>query len=177
MKTLAFPLAIFCTCPTFAKPHQSDVQSSMSGYWWESLTPSFKLGWVTGYAKAMDFAGIVQMGACAGNVPLYQEKYPNLDPKEIYQKLCANNDVFDYDGIAMGQFVDGIDAFYRDYRNKQLEAGWAIQYVRDAIRGKPAQDLQAEVAAWRRCSAAMQSHNAEQISKGCSVEESSTPKM
>ena len=45
--------------------------------------------------------------------------------------MCLSNTEFDYDAIAFGQFVDGMDVFFKDYRNKQLEVGWAIQYVRD----------------------------------------------
>jgi hypothetical protein len=65
------------------------------------------------------------------NLPLYKEKFPNLEPKDILQKMCLSNTEFDYDGIAFGQFVDGMDVFFKDYRNKQLEVGWAIQYLRD----------------------------------------------
>lgn len=142
-----------------------------NGYWWNGMTPSFKLGWVSGYAKAMDLAGTLQMTACANNLPLYAEKYPNVPPKEIFQKMCSSDDTFDYDGISMGQFVDGIDAFYRDYRNKQLEVGWAIQYVRDEIKGKPAEKLDSEMTLWRRCSAAIHAGNTEQTSKACTPDD------
>jgi hypothetical protein len=147
----------------------------LNGYWWTSMTPSFKLGWVSGYAKAMDSAGVIQMSTCASNLPLYKEKFPNLDPKDIFLRMCANNTEFDYDGIPMGQFVDGMDTFYRDYRNKQLEVGWAIQYVRDEIKGKPALELDAEVAMWRRCSAAIQTGDTDQITKACTPNNSAAP--
>lgn len=116
-------------------------KTDLDGYWWEKLNPSFKLGWVSGYAKAMDFAGTIQMSTCASNMPLYAKEFPNTDPKVILQKMCLSDTQFDYDGIAMGQFVDGMDAFYKDHRNKQLEVGWAIQFARDSIKGKPAQEL------------------------------------
>ncbi|HYN14914.1 MAG TPA: hypothetical protein VES66_03885, partial [Terriglobales bacterium] len=80
------------------------------------MSSSFKLGWVTGYAKAMDFAGTIQLSTCASNIPLYKEKFPHVPPKDLFQMMCANNTEFDYDGISMGQFVDGIDAFYMDFR-------------------------------------------------------------
>jgi len=139
------------------------------------MTPGFKLGWVTGYAKAMDLAGTIQMSTCASNMPLYKEKYPNVDPKEILQKMCLSSTEYDYDGISMGQFVDGMDVFYKDYRNRQLEVGWAIQYVRDEIKGKPAQELNAEVALWRRCSAAYKTGETDKISKACAPDEATAP--
>lgn len=133
-------------------------KTEMNGYWWEKLDANFKLGWVSGYAKAMDLAGSIQMSTCAANMPLYVKQFPNTDPKVLLQKMCLSNTQFDYDGIKMGQFVDGMDAFYKDYRNKQLEVSWAIQYARDSIKGKAAQELEAEVTLWRRCTAADKSH-------------------
>jgi hypothetical protein len=153
----------------------SQTRPKWDGYWWASMTPSFKLGWVTGYAKAMDLAGSLQMATCASNLPLYSQKFPNLDPKDILQKMCLSSTEFDYDSISMGQFVDGMDSFYRDYRNKQLEVGWAIQYVRDAIKGKSAQELEAEVVTWRRCSAALQAGDSEQVKKACTPDNPSAP--
>jgi hypothetical protein len=147
-------------------------QQQFNGYWWAGLNPSFKLGWVSGYAKAMDFAGTVQMGTCAANMPMYRKEFPNTDPKVLVQKMCLSDTQFNYDGIAMGQFVDGIDAFYRDFRNKQLETGWAIEYVRDEVKGKPASELDTKVNLWRRCTAAMQTGDKDKIDKACTPESS-----
>ncbi len=169
MKSSLVFVALFVLCPSALLAAD---KSDWNGYWWASMTPTFKLGWVTGYAKAMDLAGTIQMSTCAYNIPLYKEKFPNTDPKEIFQKMCASNTEFDYDGISMGQFVDGMDAFFKDYRNKQLEVGWAIQYVRDEIKGKPVQELDAEVAMWRRCSAALQTGDTDQITKACTADNS-----
>lgn len=108
---------------------------------------------------------------------MYAKEYPNVDPNVIMQKIGLSNTLFDYGTITMGEFVAGIDAFYADYRNKQLEVGYAIEYARDSIKGKPTQDLDAEVALWRRCAAADKSHpmprssaDVEIISKACAVD-------
>ena len=47
-------VALFVLCPSALL--EAD-KTDWNGYWWASMTPSFKLGWVTGYAKAMDLAG------------------------------------------------------------------------------------------------------------------------
>lgn len=153
------------------------ADQSMDGYWWGKWDASFKLGWVSGYVKAMDLAGTIQMARCASEVPMYAKEYPSVDPKVIMQKMCLSDAQFDYENITMEQFVAGIDAFYRDSRNKELEVGYAIEYVRDSINGKPAQDLDAEVALWRRCTAADKRHptprsseDAEIVSKACAVD-------
>lgn len=169
-------LLVFLALVALALPNAplAADKTEMDGYWWERLDSSFKLGWVSGYAKAMDLAGTIQMTTCASNMPMYAKAYPNTDPKVILDKMCLSDTQFDYDSVSMGQFVEGMNAFYRDYRNKQLQAGWAIQYARDAIKGKPAKELDAQVTFWRRCSAADKSHpmprsseDAEQISKAC----------
>jgi hypothetical protein len=139
------------------------------------MTPGFKLGWVTGYATAMDSAAANKMGACLASIPMYKEKFPNADPNELVRKLCLSDSSLDYDGIAMGQFVDGIDSFYSDYRNKQIEVGWAIEYVRDAVKGKPATELDAKVTMWRRCSAAYESGDTEQMKKACTPDTATSP--
>lgn len=153
------------------------ADQSLDGYWWEKWDASFKLGWVSGYVKAMDLAGTIQMARCASEIPMYAKDYPNVDPKVIMQKMCLSDTQFDYESITMGQFVAGIDAFYKDYRNKQLEVGYAIEYVRDSIKGKSTQDLDAEVTLWRRCTAADKSHplprsseDVDAITKACAVD-------
>jgi hypothetical protein len=178
------PLLLFVALVAFVTPNAplAADKTDLDGYWWDKLDSSFKLGWVSGYAKAMDLAGIIQMSTCASNMPMYVKEFPNTDPKVILQKMCLSDNQFDYDSVSMGQFVDGMNAFYKDYRNKQLEVGSAIQYARDQIKGKPAQELDAEVTLWRRCSAADKSHpmprsneDAAQISKACMPEATPPP--
>jgi len=153
------PLFVLVATFAFLMPSTPAAgQNNLDGYRWEKFDASFKLGWVSGYVQAMDLAGTMQMATCASSLPMYAKEFPNLDPHVILTKMCLSSTQFDYEGISMGQFVNGIDAFYRDYRNKQLEVGSAIQYVRDAIKGKPTLELDADVTMWRRCSAADKSH-------------------
>ncbi len=165
---LRFLVGLLVLFPLAGAGRGQQQQLQYNGYWWLSMAPSFKLGWVSGYAKAMDFAGTVQMGTCAANLSMYQKQFPDTDPKVLMQRLCLSDKQFDYDGIAMGQFVDGIDGFYNDFRNKQLEIGWAIEYVRDEVKGKPASELDSEVNLWRTCTAASQTGDRERIAKACS---------
>lgn len=172
MKPLLALLAVIVLCP--AALSNSD-QLQMNGTWWNNSNPSFRLGWVSGYAKAMDLAGSLQIATCAANMPLYRDKWPNLDPQALMQRLCLSDKSFDYDGITMGQFVSGVDNFYRDYRNQQVEVGWAIEYARDEIKGKPASELEAEVRLWRRCSAASQTEDKDQIAQACKPDSPTAP--
>jgi hypothetical protein len=172
VKPLLALLALVVLCPA-ALSNSDNLE--LDGTSWNNENPSFKLGWVSGYAKAMDLAGSLQISTCAAELPIYKEKWPNLDPQVLLQKMCLSDKTFDYDGITMGQFVSGMDSFYRDYRNQQVQAGWAIEYTRDEIKGKPASELDAEVSLWRRCAAASQTGDSAQISKACAPDSWSAP--
>jgi hypothetical protein len=130
------------------------------GNFWVNSSPSFKIGWVS----------------CAATLPMYAEKYPNIAPKDLMQKLCLDNKSTDFDAITMGQFVDGMDQFYRDFRNKQLYMTWAIEYVRDQLKGKSADDLSVELTTWRNCSRAEATGDSGQIAKACSPPEKTEKK-
>jgi hypothetical protein len=124
----------------------------------------------------MDSGYTIFVSTCAANVSLYAEKWPNLNPKDILQKMCLSHTEFDYDGISFGQYVDGMDAFFKDYRNKQLEVDWAIECVRDEVKGRSARELDAKVVMWRRCSAALHAGNTDQISKACAPDDAVAPR-
>ena len=146
----------------------AENKPSTDGIWSQGMSPGFKLGWVTGYTKAIETAGGLQLVTCVETLPLYSQKYPNVPAKELFERLCnSSNETYDYDGITMGQFVDGIDAFYKDFRNRQVEVDSAIEYVRDQIRGKPAPELDSKLNMWRRCAAASKTGDTEQIKKAC----------
>ena len=147
-----------------------------NGFWWNGLNPSLKLYWVSGYVKAMDDASVMHMGTCIRtikNMSLKQGEAPVTLPMEIAEKWCENKN-FDYHDITMGQFVDGIDEFYKDYGDKQLEVTFAIKYVRDRIMGKSAKELEVELVYWRKCSAAMQAGNLDETIKACSPPDDSS---
>src|SRR4051812_17514719 len=78
------------------------------GYWWSSSDRSFKLGYVTGYVAGMGEAGIKALAQCASLTTMLKDKYPD---QNLFQKLCEDQDNFD--GITMGQFVDGVEEFYK----------------------------------------------------------------
>lgn len=133
---------VVCCLPLFAR-----ASNAPDGYAWSSWAPNFKLGFVVGYLQASDTAGAVSMSACMTTLNY-------LDPTKVsaekWKNMCLNDKMYDFSGISMGQFVDGVDVFYRDYRNKNLEVAFALQYVRDQMHGKTSQELSAELAQWQK---------------------------
>lgn len=41
----------------------------------------------------------------------------------------------------MGQVADGVDEFYKDFRNKLIGVVFALDYVRDQLKGKSPDEL------------------------------------
>jgi hypothetical protein len=129
-------------------PAQTKRQDD-DGYWWAGLSPQYRLGFVYGYLNGTEHDHIGAMGTSMSLVAdLAPLKWPSLKVQDGVQKFCLSDD--DFDGITVGQFVDGIDAFYKDYKNKQLTVVWAMEYVRDAIKGKPSAELTAKLEMWRK---------------------------
>jgi hypothetical protein len=46
--------------------------------------------------------------------------------------------------------ADGVEEFYKDFRNKNIHIHQAIDYVKDELQGKPANKLAEALAAYRR---------------------------
>lgn len=153
---IAVSMAAFC--------FGSDKPLARDGYWWLESNPSFRLGFVSGYVVAMDEAGVKEFAQCAGLADMLKDRFPG---QNVVQKLCLDEKNADFDGITMGQFVDGVDEFYKDFRNKQLGVSWALQYVRDQVKGKPAKDLESELTTWRGCQAAYGTGDSKKILDAC----------
>ena len=58
--------------------------------------------------------------------------------------------MLNYSGLRAGQLVDGVDEFYKDFRNKNILVDVAMRYVKDELRGKTDKELQDELATFRQ---------------------------
>ena len=121
------------------------------GYWWADSGEGFKVGFVSGYVIAMNSVGDANTFKCfaeknGGTVPA------KLPSEAVFAECAKRPDVaaFDYAGFRAGQWRQGVDEFYNDYRNKGLEIRLAMRYVQEQLHGKPAKELEDEVAGWRR---------------------------
>jgi hypothetical protein len=59
----------------------------------------------------------------------------------------------EFSGFRVGQWSDGVDEFYKNFRNKSLDIELAMRYVGQQLHGKPAKELEDEVTGWRRSAA------------------------
>jgi|SRR5579859_296646 len=141
MKPLAVLLLLVCC----AFGQSKDITDE-NGTDWHSSTQAFKIGYVEGYISAMTYAQINAAFLCSFGL--------NLKPDSEDSNKCGDYARSLYFAkMTVGQIVDGMDAFYKDFRNIQYPMHAAIRMVRDEINGRPGDDIEKELTAWRQCRA------------------------
>jgi hypothetical protein len=113
---------------------------------WKQWSQSYKVGWIHGWTDAMSNAGLETAILCT-----FQLK-PPPDSKEARACMTQAQD-FNFEMIKFGQYLDGMDSFYKDFRNTEYPLSGAIKLVRDRIRGRPEAEIERELEAWRQCRA------------------------
>lgn len=120
-------------------------EQDRNGYWWVNRSQDFKLGFVTGFAMAMTGNSDAAVLRCL-------EDKPDKTSAEAW-KTCMQTPAvigLSYNGLRMGQLVDGVDEFYKDFRNKGILVDVALRYVKDELRGMTDKELQDELAVFRQ---------------------------
>jgi hypothetical protein len=110
-----------------------------NGFWWVNSSDQFKIGFVTGFAIAMTQLYDAGSFACL------------VEKGDEAMKACIKTKVlpFDYTKIRLGQLSEGVDEFYKDFRNKGIDITHAMVYVRDELKGKSANELEEELSQMR----------------------------
>jgi hypothetical protein len=113
---------------------------------WKKYSESYKVGWIDGFVTANSDAQMGVASLCAFQLKL------RVDSTE--GRACTDEaQGFNYEMIKFGQYLDGMDAFYKDFRNTDYPITWAMKIVRDQIRGRSAEEIEKELVAWRQCHA------------------------
>ena len=137
-RILSFGLVLLVTVAT------SEAQQARNGAAWKQMSESLKLGYVMGFIDAAAWASQNVDGA------LYVLK--SMSPED--RKLVAKGkDVWNYQNISYGQLVEGLNAFYGDYRNEAIKWDRGISYVRDEIHGDSKEFLEKELEFERKIAA------------------------
>jgi hypothetical protein len=133
-------------------PRMLGQQQEHNGFWWAELSDTFKLGFITGYGEAMTLNYNQTGFDCladknGGTVP---QKLPDDKVMTDCFEKNAKLEPLDFTKLRFGQMAEGVDEFYKDFRNKAVHVNRAMRYVRDELRGKPAKELEDELTRWRR---------------------------
>ena len=123
-------------------------EKERNGYWWTNHSQDFKLGFVMGFAVAMTDNADVAWLRCIEAKPGGAEK---ASVEEL--KACMKTPervMLSYGGLRPDQLVDGVDEFYKDFRNKNILIEVTMRYVKDELRGMTDKELQDELADFRK---------------------------
>ena len=151
--------------------------ASPTGHDWNTYSESLKIGYALGFINGTSLGAIRELDLCFRlvNISLdivntsndffqrWKDKYPDVvtaatsqmlsqaNRPEFREGACLKSFNSGFENITVGQFVSGVNAFFRDYRNQSIPVNYAIQYVRDEINGKSPADLNADLLWERRC--------------------------
>jgi hypothetical protein len=145
---LALFLAVLCT--GIGQGQSQSSKEPDNGFWWVNQSETFKIGFVSGYASAMSIAADQIGFNCLA------EKNGGVLPEKVLSdallKECTESPTyahFSFGGIRFGQVEEGMDEFYKDFRNKGVYVTAAMFYVRDQLKGKSERELQEELNRYR----------------------------
>jgi hypothetical protein len=116
-----------------------------NGYWWNDTSQTFKLGFVSGYILALSPLFDVMGLKCAMDAQRKRGLPPDQYPGDEVLKSCIQSPevaVYDFTNLRFGQLLEGVDEFYKDFRNKGVDIDFAMGYVRDELKGKSPDKLE-----------------------------------
>jgi len=153
------------------------TNASLSGHDWNTYSENLKMGYALGFINGTSLGAVRELNLCfqLTNISLdiintsneffkqWKEKYPAIvtaatsqmlkhaDRPEFKQEFCLKSFNSGFENITVGQFLSGVNAFYRDYRNQSIPVNYAMQYVRDDVNGKSPAELNADLLWERKC--------------------------
>src|SRR5882762_8931768 len=109
-------------------------ENRRDGNWWNDQPPATKLGYMIGFFDGMTL----------GNKFSYWKFIKDEKQQNCLTQTGASYTEFSEKFLAHvtnGQLVDGLDIFYKDFRNRRIEADNAVWLVLNSIAGKPQAEL------------------------------------
>ena len=118
------------------------------GNWWKDKTQNEKLDYMVGFFDGMEL----------GHQFSYWGMLKDSGNKEAPCISDMNKSYGDYGtkyftNVTNYQLVDGLDSFYKDYRNRSIKVHDAVWLVVNSIAGTPQKELDKMIENWRRTAA------------------------
>jgi hypothetical protein len=104
------------------------AQQEMNGSRWNKFTEDMKIGFAAGFIQGVEFANqiiVVGFGSVGSDVSTLAKA------QQFYGAYLANT----FDEITVRQVVDGLDSFYKDYRNPNITMDKAAWVIAHAVKG------------------------------------------
>lgn len=116
--------------------------SRRDGNWWNEQTKAEKLNYMIGFFDGMDLGRSFSFWGITNSEP---DKACISKVIESYGKF-ADKYMQDVTNL---QLVDGLDDFYKNYRNRKIKVANAVWLTLNAITGKPQNDLEKMIENFR----------------------------
>lgn len=132
---------------SFSEEYRKYSEPTIDGYKWTSFDRSWKLGFATGFLWGVVTATSEGVGRLQRFASMAIFKTAEVDPKTKEYVDETPGDFLkrlDLSEITSGQIVDGLDNFYKDYRNMTILVEEAIWIVKLEIRGAPQEFIDEE---------------------------------
>jgi hypothetical protein len=113
------------------------------GTWWNRQSAGFRLLYILGFMDGMDLGSRF---SAPDNAEATRTPDSSLDVRRTYKSRAERY----FTSVTVGQISDGLDAFYRDYRNRSINLTDGFEIVLRSLKGE---DVEALTRA-RRSSAA-----------------------
>lgn len=142
MKHLAIILTLVSVLPTYlcAQGERRD------GNWWVGQTSDAKLNYAVGFFDGMDLGYRFSFWG----IDNFQTKKTVTtcisDVNKSYNAYTAKY----FSNVTNEQLVDGLDNFYKDYRNRRIKASGAAWIVVKGIAGTPQSEMDKLIESWRK---------------------------
>ena len=105
------------------------------GNWWNRQSAGFRLLYILGFMDGMDLGSRFSVLDKADLPDGRQGSLP--DPRRTYRDRTEHY----FANVTVGQISDGLDAFYRDYRNRSIALTDGFEIVLRSIKGEDVEKL------------------------------------
>jgi hypothetical protein len=104
------------------------------GTWWTRQSAGFRLLYILGFMDGMDLGSRF---STPDTVPANGTRDSSLDTRRTYK---ARTEQY-FANVTVGQISDGLDTFYRDYRNRSINLADGFEIVVRSIKGENVEAL------------------------------------
>jgi len=103
------------------------------GNWWTQQSAGFRLLYILGFMDGMD------LGSRFSAPDTVDETRP--EPEDDSRKMYEKRTRLYFTNVTVGQISDGLDAFYRDYRNRSINLVDGFEIVLRSLKGEDVENL------------------------------------
>ena len=120
-------------------------QDRRDGNWWLDQTPFLKASYITGFFDGTHLGYKFSYWQCHDE-DVSKECLANSKAKESYEFYASKYTK----NVTNIQVADGLDVFYKDYRNRKIRLEDGVWLTLNAIAGRPQADLDKMVEKFRK---------------------------